>query len=215
MQQLQVTPRQQLGTKQVKTLREQGYLPAILYGRKEESTAVMVDFHEFKKVYREAGESSIITLTGLDDEKEALIQDTDIDPLTDEPRHVDFYVTEKGRTLTISVPLEFEGTAPAEKELGGTLVKVMHEVEIETLPHNLPQHLTVQIEGLKDFDSQITAGDIELPDGVTLSTDPEEVVALVSETTEEPEESEGEGMSMEDVEVEQKGKQEEEEATEA
>jgi large subunit ribosomal protein L25 len=209
MQQLQVTPREQMGTKQVRSLREQGYLPAVLYGRKEQSMPVLVDAHEFTSVYREAGESAIITLTGLDEEKDALIQDVDMDPLTDKPRHADFYVTEKGRALTISVPLEFEGTAPAEKELGGTLVKVMHELEIETLPQNLPHSLTVNIEGLKDFNSQITAGDVSLPDGVTLSTDPEEVVALVSETSEEPEEGEGEEMSVEDVAVEQKGKQEE------
>lgn len=212
MHELTVTPRENIGTKQVKQLRKQGKLPAVLYGRKESSTPVLVDGREFKKLYKEAGESSIITLKGLDEEKDALIHDVDIDPLTNEPRHADLYVTEKGRKLQVSVPLEFEGTAPAVKELGGTLVKVLHEIEIEALPKDLPHDLTVSVEGLKDFDSQVLAKDVTLPSGVELITDPEEVVALVSEVSEEPEEEEQQEFDMDSVEVEQKGKKEDEES---
>jgi large subunit ribosomal protein L25 len=106
-------------------------------------------------------------------------------------------------------PLVFEGVAPAIKELAGTLTKVLHEVEIEAKPADLPHELTVSIDSLVDFDAKVVAKDIKLPAGVTLITDPEEVVALVSEVKEEVEAAPVD-LSAIEISVE-KGKKEEEE----
>lgn len=187
-------------------------MPAVFYGPKEESTSIAIDTKIFKKLWKEAGESTVIELSGDGISKEVLIHDVDIHPVTGEPRHADFYVMEKGKKVTVKVPLEFVGVAPAVKELGGILVKVLHELEIMVLPKDLPQHIEVDVETLTDFESQILAKDISIPEGAELVTNEEDAIVLVNEAKEEeePEEQE-ESASIDDIKVEQKGKKEESE----
>ena len=130
-------------------------MPAVFYGPKEETTPVTISEKDFVKVWREAGESSVIELSGVGDAKEVLIHEVDVDPVSGTPRHADFYVIEKGKKVTVGIPLTFEGVAPAVKELGGILVKVMHEIEIEVMPKDLPHDIVVDISSPKHFDSQI------------------------------------------------------------
>ncbi|PIT91364.1 50S ribosomal protein L25 [Candidatus Kaiserbacteria bacterium CG10_big_fil_rev_8_21_14_0_10_49_17] len=190
------------------SLRKSGSVPAIFYGPKEEATAISLPAPEFLKVWREAGESTVVTLKGPDFEKEVLIQEVAVDPVTGAPIHADFYAIEKGKKVQVSIHIEFTGEAPAVKELGGSLVKVLHEIEIEAEPHELPHEVTVDVSSLKDFDSQLTAGDITLPAGVTLVTDPNETVALVSAAKEEVEEPQAE-VDFSQIEVEERGKKDE------
>lgn len=187
-------------------LREMGKIPAVFYGPKEDSTPISVDSIEFMKVYNEAGTSSIITLHMGDEDNDALIHDVQFHAVSSKPLHVDFYVIERGKKLTLHVPIEFIGEAPAEK-LGGILVKVLHEVEIEAMPRNLPPHLDVDISVLVDNESIIHAKDIVLPEGVELQTDPEETIILVQAPKEE--EAEEVVFDPEAVKVEEKGKKEE------
>lgn len=193
-----------------KELRADGKLPAVFYGPKEESVAIAISARDFEKIFKEAGESTLVKLTGDFGEKETLIYDVDVDPVSYKPRHADFYVPEKGKKVIVSIPIEFEGISPAVKELGGTLVKVLYEVEVEAEPAKLPHELVVDISVLKDFDTQITAGDIKLPEGVTLAADADEIVANVSEAREEEPEEEPEAVDLSQIEVEQKGKKEDE-----
>ena len=202
---LQVRKRE--GKKTLKELRGGKEMPAVFYGPKEETTPIAIEAEVFKKLWKEAGESTVITLTGDGIEKEALIHEVDVHPVTGEPRHADFYVMEKGKKVNVNVPLEFIGVPPAVKELGGILVKVLHEIEIDVLPKDLPQHIEVDTVSLTDFESQILAKEVNIPEGADLITNPDEVVALISEAKEEEEE---EIASIEDIEVEQKGKKEEE-----
>lgn len=197
------------------TLREEGYLPAVIYGRIEESTSISIPTKDFQKIWREAGESSIVTLKGLEEDKDVLIYDVQVDPLYDFPLHADLYVTEKGRKLQTSVPLEFTGTSPAVKDFNGILVKVLHEVTVESIPSKLPQSIEVDISGLDDFEKNIQVKDLTTPEGVEIIEDPEEVIVLVSEGQEEPEEEEQEQPDISQVEVEKKGKQEEESGEES
>jgi len=192
--------------KQLGKLRKDGQLPAVVYGPKEDSTAIVLDQAAFEKVYRDAGESTIITLTGVGDDKEVLVHDIAFDPTKGGATHVDFYAIERGKELTVEVPLEFEGEAPAVK-LGGSLTKVLHEVEVTCRPSALPKHIVVDISGLETFEDQIQVKDIALPEGVKMENEPEEVVALVQETKEEAEEA-PEAVDMDAIEVEEKGKKE-------
>ena len=102
--------------------------------------------------------------------------------------HADFYVIEKGKKVEVSVPLHFEGEAPAEKA-GGVLVKALHEIEIEVAPAELPHELIVDLSTLIDMDSRILASDITLPKSATLVTDADEIVASITEAQEEKEEA--------------------------
>ena len=184
-------------------------MKGVFYGKKEESTAITVPYADFKKVWKEAGGSSLITLKGIGEDKESIIQAIDFHPLTDDPRHVDFFVIERGKAMEVDIPLEFVGVAPAMKELGGMLVKALHELRIEVLPKDLPKSIEVDISSLINFDSQILAKDLKLPESANILGDENEVVALVSASVEEVE-AEVENTDMDSVEIEQKGKGEEE-----
>lgn len=207
---------EQRDTKQKpETMRKEGKLPAVFYGRKEKSTPITVDQHDFEKVFREAGEFTIIVLEGVGEEKEALIHEVDVHPVSGVPQHADFYVIEKGKKLNVDVPIEFVGTPPAVEDLGGVLVKVIHELEIEALPKDLPHEIMVDVSGLSDFESQITIDDLTLPEGVTAILDDEEVVAMISEPKEEEEEEEETEIDMDAIAVEGKeGKEGEDETSE-
>ena len=189
-------------------LRKSGFLPAVVYGKKTPSFSVSVSLNDFMKVWKEAGESGVITLVGKE-KIDVLIHDVAYDPVSDAPIHVDFYAFEKGKKIEVDIPLEFIGVSPAVKDLGGNLVKVLHEIKISAEPQNLPHGISVDISSLTTFDSQILASDIVLPTGVSLVENPHEVVASVAEPkAEEPEESVPVDLSA--IEVEKKGKKEEE-----
>lgn len=194
-------------------LRGKGMLPAVVYGRSQESTPIAVDRSAFEKVFKAAGESTIITLTGLDAGKEALIHEVATHPVTGALLHVDFYAIEKGQTVTVSVPLEFKGDSPAVKDKGGILVKVMHELQMEVVPSELPQRIDVDISELAELDSQIKVKDLRLPTSAKISVDPDEVVAMISVAQEEPAEAPAMDISQIETSVE-RGKKEEEEPAE-
>ena len=193
--------------KKLKLARKEGRLPAVLYGRGKKTTPLFVDLKEFKKIWKEAGETTIIKIKNED----AIIQDVAIDPVKNEPIHADFYVVEMDKPITAEVLLVFEGVSPAEKELGGILVKVMHEVEVEALPRNLPHDLKVDISKLVALGDQLTIKDIDAPADVKILAKKDEVVALIETPKEEVEEK---TISIEEVEVEKKGKKEVEEEVE-
>ena len=186
-------------------IRKTGGIPAVFYGKKEDSTPIKLSFAAFEKTFKDAGESTIVHLEGTGIDVDVLIHDVDFDPVTDKPRHVDFYAIEKGKKLEIAVPLEFIGVSPAVKDLGAVLVKVMHEIEIEALPKDLPHKLEVDISSLATFGSVVTAESIKLPEGVTLKVKPEEVVASVYEPKEEV--AEVAPVDLSTIEVAKKGKE--------
>lgn len=189
-------------------IRNSGNMPAVYYGKKEESTPVSIVLADFLKVWKKAGESSIVTLKSDKGDLETLIHEVDLDPITGHPRHVDFYVFEKGHKIKIDVPIEFIGVSVAVKDLGGTLIKVIHNLKIEAMPKDLPRKIEVDISSLISFESQILAGNIALPAGVSLIEDTSEVIALVAQPKEEKEE-EVATVDLSAIEVEKKGKKEE------
>lgn len=192
-------------TTPLSSIRKAGKMPAVFYGKKQASTPVTVSGVEFSKVLKKAGESSVVILKSKQGEHEALIHAVDRDPITGIPRHADFYVFEKGQKIKVKVPIEFEGVSPAVKELGGVLVKVLREVEIEAAPKDLPRELRADISKLVNFESVILAKDITLPPSVTLVAHQEEVVASVYEPKEEVVEVAPVDLSA--IEVEKKGKE--------
>ena len=197
------------------TIRKAGKIPAVFYGKKEASTVISVPKIDFLKVWKEAGESSVVTLETPVGIKESLIHAVDLDPITGIPRHADFYVFEKGRKVIVELPIEFIGVSPAVKDLGGMLVKVLHEIKIEAMPKDLPHNINIDISSLVNFGDQILAKDITLPTGVTLKEHEDEVVALVSAPREEKEEEVETPIDLSTIEVEKKGKEETTETNES
>lgn len=206
-----VEPRPHTGTHASRKLRAAGRVSAIIYGAgmAEGSFPISVALTDFEKVWHEAGESTVIDVHGVPGgTKAALIHDVTVEPLYGTPIHIDFYAVRTDRTVEVSVPLVFTGTAPAEKGLGGTLIKVMHEVDIEALPKDLPHEITIDISTLKTFEDQIHIRDIKLPTGVQMVTEADEVVALVQEPISLQEEAGAEPIDLSKIAVEKKGKEE-------
>lgn len=194
-------------TAKAPALRRSGAIPAVVYGAHQESTPITVQAVEFQKILKEAGEATIVSLSGLGEPLPTLIHEVEVDPVTSAPQHVDFYAVTKGQKVKVAIPLEFIGESPAV-ELGANLVKVMHELEVEADPMNLPHNIPVDLSALAAIGDRIQAKDLKLPASVTLEVPPEEVIALVQEVVEEKEEVVAPA-DLSSIEVEKKGKEEE------
>lgn len=188
-------------------IRRAGSIPAVVYGAHHASTPIAVEAHAFEKILRAAGEATIVSLAGLGEPLPTLIHEVDLDPITNYPRHVDFYAVTKGEKVEVAIPLVFAGESPAI-EAGANLVKVLHEIEVEADPMNLPHDISVNLSALVKIGDQIHAKDLVLPAGVELVTDPAGVVALAQEVIEVKEEIVAPAADIASIEVEKKGKEE-------
>jgi len=190
-------------------LRKSGEIPAVFYGAGKKTTPISVSIVEFKKVWKDAGESSAVKITMPTGDIDVLIHEVQVDPITSQPIHADFLVIDMKKKIRVDVPLVFEGVSNAVKGGIGNLVKVLHELEIEALPSDLPHSLSVDISKLEKLDDVVLVSDIKLPTGVVAINDPEEVVASIVAQVEEKEEVVV-APDLSAIEVEKKGKKEEE-----
>ncbi|MFH1462471.1 MAG: 50S ribosomal protein L25 [bacterium] len=173
--------RKEIG-KKVKSLRKEGLVPGVLYGPKIDNLSLEVDLKEFEKVYQAAGESSLITLAIAKGEKKSflvLIHAVEFDAISQKPIHVDFYQPRLDEEITVDIALVFEGESQAVKDLGGTLVRNIQEIEVRALPQNLPHEIKVSIEKLKTFEDAVLIKDLIVSKEVKILKEPEEVIALV------------------------------------
>ena len=161
-------------------LRRVGKLPAVLYGNKVQNLALSLDAREFDKVLKKAGESTIVEVL-TDDGKThpVLIHDVQIHYLTSVPTHVDFYEVSMTTKLKAKVALEFTGESPAVKTLGAILVKTLNEVEVESLPADLPHNIPVSLDNLKTLQDSIHVKDLVVSAKVKILTSGDEMVAKI------------------------------------
>ena len=185
-----------------------GRMPVVVYGAKDKTTPLFIDAKTFKKVWAEAGESSIISLKTPSGDKDVLIHDTAFHPVSGEPLHADFYVIDVTKPIQVKVPLVFEGVSEAVKSMGGVLVKVLHELEIEILPKELPHSLAVDLSLLATLGSHISVKDITLPPSAKLVARPDDIIISVALPKEEKVEEVAEPVDLSKIEVEKKGKEE-------
>ncbi len=202
-------------TDKLDAIRNNGMVPAVVYGARVENTLISVPSVSFTKLLKVAGETSTIVLEIKGDKEtdkptkvDVLIHEIQKDPIKDFPIHIDFLAIDMNKPIEVQVPIEWIGIAPAEKNGLGVLTKVLHEIEIEALPKDIPHNLEVDLTKLETLEDQIHAKDIKLPAGVKLITDENEVVVLVSLVKEEKEEEVAVDLSS--IEVEKKGKKDEE-----
>jgi len=181
---LNVQTRKILG-KKVDALRKQGLIPAELYGHKLDNLHLTVPKKEFSKIFKEAGESTVIKLKTEDKEFNVLIHDIDKNALTDEINNIDFYAVKKDEKIKVRAPLRFIGESAAVKEKGAILIKAVHELEIEALPDDLLHHIEVDISKLIDLNMSILVKDLKINPKVKVSAKPETVIASVIEQKEE------------------------------
>lgn len=169
--------------RKAKSARQADKIPAVVYGPGVKNASIVIDYKDFQKTFKQAGESSLVELD-IDGEKEkrpVLINEIQKDPVSDKFIHVDFFQASLKEEVEATVALVFFGIAPAEKDLGGTLVKNITEVEVKALPQNLPHEIKVSIDGLKTFGDHILIKDLILPENVKVLKKPDEIVASVAE----------------------------------
>lgn len=198
---LKAENREILGRK-VQTLRKQGYIPAEFYGHGVPNSHLLVKKDDFRKVFREAGENTVIYLDIGNSKEPALIHDTQEDYVSGEILHIDFFRVRMDEEIEAKIPVELTGTAPAVKEKGGILNKSLSEIEVKSLPGNLPKEILVDVSGLVDFGQSIYVKDIKFPPNVKVALDPDTVVVSVSEPRKEEEIAPPPTISVEDVKVE-------------
>ena len=201
MQSIVAEKRDILG-KKVRNLRKQGFLPAVVYGGGKSAEPITIKESEFLKLWKSAGESTVVELDIGKEKKNVLIHDVDIDPIKDNPTHVDFYVVDMTKKIHVDVALEFIGESDAVK-IGGILVKVLHSLKVEALPKDLPHSISIDISRLKAAGDSIMVKDVKIPKEVKVSDNPEETVAMVEaqRAEEEKEVEETATPSLESIEV--------------
>lgn len=187
---LKVDPRTLTGRK-VKLLRRQGLVPANIFGTKTKSTAVEVKADQFMKTFRQAGETNLVYLT-VGDEKDArpvLISSVQLHPVTDVPLHVDFHQVDLKQKVTANIPVELVGESPAVEDLGGVLVQLVNEIEVEALPTDLPEKFEIDLSALKAIGDAIAIKDLKVDaDKIEIKNDPE--LQIVQAQEPQPEEEE-------------------------
>lgn len=161
-------------------LRRTGVVPCVVYGNKTENISFQCEIVPLTKAYTRAGESTLVELDVNGKKVPVLFHDVKFDPVTDVISHVDFYAVDMNKEVEADVSIHFEGESAAVKE-GGILVTALDSITVRCLPKNLPHNLPVDLSKLVDMESQLTVADIVVPNGVTLLSEPDTVIALVQE----------------------------------
>lgn len=181
---LTVQKRELLG-KKVKKLRREGILPANIYGKEITSTAVQVPYKDFTPVFKEVHQTGLVDVI-LDGKKHpVLIHNMHVDPVSHTPLHADFFEVNLKEKITTMVPVFQIGESKAVTEKVGILMQPISEIEVEALPTDLPEHIEVPVEDLAEIDQQLVVSDLKAPEGVTILTDPSQVVVKVVELVSE------------------------------
>lgn len=184
---LSVEPRTIFG-KKVKKLRQQGIIPANIFGNKVKSTAVQLKATVFRPVYQQAGETQIVYLKieGEKDERPVLLTNISYDPISGDILHLDLRQVNLKEKVTANIPVEIIGEAPAVKDFQASLITSLDEIEVEALPTDLPEHVIVDVSGLKNIGDVVKISDLKIDrTKVEVKDDPETVVLTVVEQQKE------------------------------
>lgn len=196
--------------KKVKAMRRAGDIPAVIHNHGKDSIIASAATRELEKVYREAGKHHPVEVKVDKNDFLALIKDVDIDPVKHRMRHVVFQAIRRDEKTEAEIPLHLEGEIPAERKSLLVITGIDHIV-VEALPQDLPDSIKVDATVLDEIGDKITVADLQMPAGVTVMTEPEQVIAHVEEPKvheiEEPEAEAEEGAEGEEGEATAEGEE--------
>ena len=199
--------------KQVKALRREGQLPAVIYGHRIDPISIVLDARSSSRILAKASSSTLVTIELEGKQYPTLVREKQLDFIRNSLIHVDFLAVSMTEKLTANVAVHIEGEAPAVKDFGAILVTGLTELEVECLPTDLPERFTVDVSSLTEISSGIYVKDVVAPENVEILSDSEEMIvvatAMAAEEVEEEELLEGE--EGEEPEVIEKGKKDDEE----
>lgn len=173
--------------KKVNALRQEGSLPAELYGRAMPNLHLSVNAKDFEKVYKAAGENTIVNVIVDGAAKPALIYDVQHNPVSGDVESIDLYAVRMDEEITAKVPIVFTGESEVVKAGLGVLIESMDEIEVEALPADIPHEITIDISGLKEIGNSIYVKDVAVTGKFKFKIDPGNVIVSISELAPEEE----------------------------
>lgn len=206
---LKASPRSVTG-KQVRRLRREGLLPAVLYGHKFDATPISLNAHETALALSGLSQSALVTIELEGKEFPAIVRERQKNYIRNEFIHIDFQVVSRTEKLRTNVSIELHGVSPAVKDFNGVVVSGVTQVEVECLPQDLPERIVLDITKLVNIGDGIYVRDLVLPEGVTIHQPPEEMIVMISAPEQEVEVEVEEVELATEPEVIEKGKKEEE-----
>lgn len=157
-----------------------GFMPAELYGHGVQNVHLSIPVKDFAKVFKEAGENTVVNIIVEGKKHPTLIYDVQYDPVLDTFLHADFYEVRMDEKIKTKIPVEFVGESPAVKEQSGIVVKAVQEIEVEALPGDLPHMFEVDLSLLTDIGASFHVKDLKALKGVEFLLDPETVMATIT-----------------------------------
>lgn len=176
---LAVEARDLLG-KKVKGLRKKGMLPASLYGKDVKSLSLFVPLKDFQKVYAQVGETGLVEIKCGPQSFHTLVADVQTHPLSRQPLHVQFHAVKLTEKIKANVPLKLIGEPIVVQSGEGVLLQTLNEIEVEALPADLPEEITVDASGLQAVNDQVVVAQLKIPAKVEVLTSAEEIVVKVA-----------------------------------
>jgi large subunit ribosomal protein L25 len=182
--------------KRLNQLRHEGLLPAVVYGRAFDPIPVTIDMKAFRHVYATAGGNQLIEvkIKGIRKPEMTLVRDVQRDPVTRRILHVDLYRVSMTERITTEVSITLLGESPATLDADAMVFTGVSNLQIQCLPGDLPESIEVDLSTLLEIDQAIFVRDLEIGEGITVLTDPDEMIVRVSivhmEVEEEEEEEE-------------------------
>ncbi|HUV57071.1 MAG TPA: 50S ribosomal protein L25 [Dehalococcoidales bacterium] len=183
---LRVSNRDVLG-KKTRFLRREGITPVHLFGHNLNSLALQCDTAQLQQLIAQAGMTKLLNLE-IENEKQpksVFIREIQRQPSTGALIHVDFYQIRKSEKIKIEVPIVLTGEAPAMKLKGRSLMQTLNSLSIECLPDKIPPQLEVDLSSLEEANQAIHVRDITLGSGITINTDPDQLVVKITEAVAE------------------------------
>src|SRR5512137_2220732 len=178
---LNVQPRTVVG-KQVKALRREGQVPAVLYSRRGEPVILQANNRELLRVLQHAGGSRLVRLNiaGAKEAPMALVREVQREPIKGAVLHVDFFGVSMTEVIKVEIPIRYDGASPAVTRNEGVLIHAMDSIEIECLPGDLIDAVAIDVSTLEKVGDVIRVSDLKVRTTVKLLVDSEATIARVS-----------------------------------
>ncbi len=179
---IQVQAREQTGSNASRRLRDGGAIPAVVYGGGKDPVPIEVDRKTVVNLLRESGGENavfLLELAGTGKSRHVMTREISVDPVSRQVLHIDFQRVDMQKKVRVQVQIELEGVPEGVKNQGGVLDFISREVEVECLPADIPNHLTLDVSTLEVGDHR-EAGDLVLPAGVELLEDADRVIVSVA-----------------------------------
>jgi large subunit ribosomal protein L25 len=177
--QLNASTRELLG-KRTRRLHRQGKLAAVVYGHNTKPTALVLDRLEFQKVFLKSGRTHLVDLTVDSARSEkVLVREIQTHPRRLGPTHVDFYAVSLEEKITVEVPVHLTGESAAVKRGDADILQPIHALRVECLPTDIPEAFEVDLTPLEEIESEVRVSDINVPKGVTVLVDADELVVKI------------------------------------